>query len=282
MMTESTVLMVGMPQSGKSTFLAALWYALRSPDRRSAVVLDRLPDHLQFLNHLVEDWLNCRESAHTSAALTQNVELQLRGPDAIVGTFALPDYSGEFVRDAWVTRRWPAELAESVRSAQVVILFVHPDHIRDHMTVAEANRNRAALDSGPPDAQRAAREYDPRLVPTQTQLVDFIQFVQARSRRKILPIAMIVSAWDLIPGTPLPSEWLAERMPLLHQFLAANAGRLPTAVFGVSAQGADWTSKQEESLEVEADMRAWVIDMNGRRETDIAIPLAWALSAPHQ
>jgi hypothetical protein len=280
MISEPTVLMVGMPQSGKSTFLAALWYAVRNPDRTSAVVLERLPEQMPFLNELVEDWLHCREATHTSAAMTHDVRLQLRGPNGTVGNFAFPDYSGEYVRDAWVTRRWPGDLAEFVRSASVVMLFVHPHQIREHMTVEGANRNRAALETGPPDPERAAREYDPRLVPTQTQLVDFIQFVQQRSRSRVLPIAMIISAWDVVPRAQLPAEWLAARMPLLHQFLSSNADRLPTAVFGVSAQGDDWKTTQATSLEVEADQRAWIIDMSGNRESDITLPLAWALSAP--
>ena len=37
-----------------------------------------------------------------------------------------------------------------------------------------------------------------------------------------------------------PADWLAEHVPLLDQFLASNAGQLPHAVFGVSAQGADF------------------------------------------
>jgi Double-GTPase 1 len=57
-------------------------------------------------------------------------------------------------------------------------------------------------------------------------------FTQLRRR-----LAVIISAWDLVPEGFTPDRWLSTQMPLVDQFLKANGDLFRTNLYGVSAQG---------------------------------------------
>lgn len=273
------MLMVGMQHSGKTTYLASFWYAIRNPDGQAAVSLARIPADVSYFNELLENWLRCREAGHTSVAATRIPELDLRTDGGTTVTLSMPDYSGEYVRDAWTKRRWPAELAEYLRSARAIILFLHPDQIQERVSLEEAGRNARALGADAPEGDAEAVEFDAAAVPTQVQLVEFLQFAVNRSRARVLPVAVAISAWDSILGYERPDVWLRERLPLLEQYLAANVQKVPTAVFGVSAQGESWQGEHPSMLDSDAAERSWIVDSQGRRRSDITLPVAWALGA---
>ena len=113
-------------------------------------------------------------------------------------------------------------------------------------------------------------------MPADARAADLLQaLLDQRSER--LPIAIIVSAWDRVRGHESPQEWLAERVTLLDQFLASNGDRLPSAVFGVSAQGGDFTAGLPDQLAGEDPWdRAYLVGPDGERR-DMAAPITWLL-----
>jgi hypothetical protein len=275
-----TVLLGGLVSAGKTSYLAALWYALRRTHGKAQVSLSKLPPNVEFLNLLMEAWISCHEADHTSAGSRSDIVLELAVAGSPPFELALPDYSGEFVRDAWIRRRWPADMIQYIRGARAVLLLVHPGFVVPRVTVEEYGRFAAALEAGEPDPARKPTAFDAGAVPSQTMLVEFLQFVRSRADTKLLPVAVLVSAWDEVAiQKKTPSEWLASNLPLLHQFLISNAATLPSTVFGVSAQGSDWAAGREGALGTLAAERAYVVDADGRPAPDITVPLAWAISA---
>src|SRR5678815_1113600 len=119
-------------------------------------------------------------------------------------------------------------------------------------------------------------------------MVDAIQELSQTSRREALPIAVVVSAWDEVEGLT-PIEWLHARVPLLAQFLEANSERFPSAIFGVSVQGAEFFDPKDDeeaegiTVEIAADEpdpwdRAICVDADGS-EAELVAPLVWAIHA---
>jgi len=113
-------------------------------------------------------------------------------------------------------------------------------------------------------------------MPADARAADLLQaLLDERSER--LPIAIIVSAWDRVRGHESPQEWLSERVTLLDQFLASNGDRLPSAVFGVSAQGGDFATGLPDQLAGEDPWdRAYLVGPDGERR-DMAAPISWLL-----
>jgi hypothetical protein len=275
-MDPSTILVVGLPSAGKTTFLAAAWNAIRKEPVSSDLSLRRLPPELEYLNRLSDAWLACQPADHTSAGFVHPVELELRGPGEGGLDLSMLDYSGEVIRDAWANRRWPGDFDTTVRRAVAAILLVHPGHITPHVSIEEYSRRARALEAGPPDPTLRAEPFALENVPTQAMLVDTLQFVRDRSRHRRLYVALVVSAWDLVePEGKNPRQWVASNLPLLDQFLASNADSLPNQVFGASAQGGDWPS---EALLAQSPLsRCYAVDATGTRSAQFLSPIRWAM-----
>jgi hypothetical protein len=164
------------------------------------------------------------------------------------------------------------------------LLFVHPRTIVEPVKIdATVDVLSAVLGETSPIGQQSSGQtpiepWSPAHTPSQVKLVEILQFLLARPfRDRPLPLAVVVSAWDLLPKTQRPNEWLRERLPLLDQFLEANAEAVPVAVFGISAQGADLSKAVELQQHIEASDRIIVTTPDGSTTHDITAPVKWLL-----
>jgi hypothetical protein len=268
------LLVTGLSGHGKSTYLAALWCRIRDAKADASVRLRGLPDDAKYLNELADSWLKCEPVAHTTAAAVQSVNLPIACHGADLD-LTIPDYSGEFITRGWADRLWTHELDAFVKASRGVLLFVHPLHVQDALTIEECNRNAAALEAELPSATLQASEYKPESSPTQVQLVDFLQGVHWRSSGS-RAVAVIVSAWDVVSEDRLePGAWLSQRLPLLNQYLLSNPDLYPFKVFGVSAQGGPLPGAADKLLKMEPADRTTVATSGAAPSHDITVPLGW-------
>ena len=89
-------LIVGMPESGKSTFIAALRHLLLSGTISTELTLTRLADEEKHVNDLETDWLELKQVQRTKPATEGWVEFHVR--DAVSGresVLLVPDLRGE-------------------------------------------------------------------------------------------------------------------------------------------------------------------------------------------
>src|SRR3954469_5056688 len=77
MSSEQSVVMMGLPGSGKTTFLAALWHQLESAEIATAFTTDRLQRDREYLNRIRDAWIAFEEVPHTSAGIEQSALLHL-------------------------------------------------------------------------------------------------------------------------------------------------------------------------------------------------------------
>jgi len=240
---------IGLPRSGKTTFLAALWHLLNAGEVPTKLVLDKLIGDHQHLNTIVEAWRRCEEVPRTSIAAEVSVSIHVH--ELVTGHRAIltfPDLSGESFERQLATRCCPAAYIESFNGCGGIMLFVTADRPHDGMTILDL----APILNGFEESGRSLRgsEWGPQLVPEQVQLVELLQFLQQppfeiRKRR----VVVLVSAWDLMVGSQCaPAQWLARELPLLHQFLVTNSDSFESRIYGVSAQGGDVTGEQRKDL----------------------------------
>ncbi len=252
-------LLVGLPRSGKTTFIGALWTLLNAPGAGTALALHRLAGNRERLELLAERWCSGVEAKRTEMQEEGWVDLHLR---AVAGaeeevTLSLPDLSGERFQGQWKDRLATAEYLEAAATCDGVLLFVHPREIVSPRNLSELNAEARELqallaggivhseEAGKPGATvvppAAEVVYDAELAPTQLKLVDLLQILTAAAGRRRLRLGVVVSAWDLVekalPWTP--EEYLKATMPLLHQYLCANKDAFDSRVFGASCEGMD-------------------------------------------
>lgn len=247
-MAESRLLFVGLPEGGKTTFLAALWYFLRYNRDETGLAVVTLPGERDYLNSIADTWLAGVNQTHTKSGNVVEVSLDLKtGVGDLVGTVMVPDISGELFRDGWADRAWNKSFFEMACDADGVLLFFHPNHGGIPVGVADITATTNFLNEGKPSMAElgeqhqgdALEPFDPRNVPPQVILIDQIQcLLESPCYHKCLRLSVVVSAWDTVKYEKLtPAEWLEKHAPLLWNFLSSNDDTLQFRIFGVSAQG---------------------------------------------
>ena len=238
--------MVGLPDAGKTTFLAAFWHVLRTDEVPGALRLaDVLTGDRAYLNKIALQWTRCEKPDRTS---TKGVPVVMRVIESGTGRdtkLSIPDLSGESYEEQWEKRECSSEFARLAGDANGVLLFIHPDLVKETDSIAAANLALQAWGGDTAPAAGAEEEkptpWSARGVPTQVKLVALLQFMWLHARRS-LRVAVIVSAWDMVKPPQEPATWLAKRLPLLAQYLDANTESIENRVYGVSAQGAPLSS----------------------------------------
>jgi hypothetical protein len=276
------IILIGLPGSGKTTFLAALWHMLEDRSNATSLTLERLSGDRTYLNQIADDWRACVQVQRTKLEPEEMVVLHLNGDGLGAFDLAIPDLSGEAFEAPIIERRMLARHDELVQSATGVILFVHPD-VQRGTQLRQALHMEAALDSGGGDDRdgnaSTVAPWSIEKLPTQVKLVELLQFLLDRAPRKVRA-AVVVSAWDLVSNLGTPDGYVSRTMPMLWQFLQANGDLLESVLFGVSAQGGDITDVKDKNalLDLDASKRVkvyWGDEVNH----DITKPLAWLLGA---
>jgi hypothetical protein len=284
-MKTSRQFLIGPPGSGKTTFLAALWHLVQAAEVPTELRLFKLHGVRTHLNKIRSDWIGCRPLDRTVIGAEEYVAMQLEEPTTgEVAELVLPDLSGESFRLQWKERRWSEEYDQLLQDAVGGLLFVHPAGITEPTRIDVADILIAEIggDGGVvTNSSLPATPWDADLAPTQVQLVDLLQFVaahEARTKRSTLRLGIMISAWDLVEGEGRrPREWFSRRLPLLAQYLKANAERFESRVFGVTAQGGELPRDKERlQMFTEHSKRIRIIE-EIEESHDLTSPIRWVM-----
>src|SRR5216684_968364 len=233
-MSESNqFVMIGLPASGKTSFLAALWYLVQHKEVEHRLTLERMEGDSKHLNHISSLWASFEVVPRTPTNTNRTVSMVLN--DSVTKktiTLTFPDLSGESFMSQWVERHFTVNYDNFLKESVGGVLFISPLDYRKPVRIASAmpllkEMGAAGRSNGETDDSSIA--WDPTKAPTQVQLVELFQF------------ALVVSAGDQLKGVKAtPVEWLVDEMPFLSQFLESNRRLFDFNVYGLSAQGGDY------------------------------------------
>lgn len=285
-MAEKSVVIIGLPSSGKTTFLAALWHLVTARDIPTALRFGGLgAGETSHLNAIAGRWRDAKIQDRTAVAGNRLVSINLLDAADNVVRATFPDVPGEAYRRMWEDRDCEPEIADILRAGGV-LLFIHSDTIRAPKWVVDEVELSKELGLEVPNGDTAP--WHPRLAPTQVQLVDLLQMLRmppldTGPRR----LAIMLSAWDKARGEGLmPEDYLKDKLPMLGQYLHRGADGWVFQVYGLSAQGGDYdpvetgarTVPQAEELRA-LDRASTRIQLVGpAQEThDLTEPLRWLM-----
>lgn len=267
---------LGLPGSGKTTFLAALWHLIDAGEVATKLVLDKLVGDHAYLNAIVDAWRRCDEVPRTSMAAETKVTIHVHAPASgqkIVLSF--PDLSGESFKEQFASRTCTVEYVEGFKTTGGILLFVNANRASDGITLTDIGTTITNADEQ--SAPQTGNEWTADVVPEQVRLVDLLQFLLRKpfSRRQ-RRLAVIVSAWDaVLSPKPTPDRWVARELPFLYQFLANNVDSFDVRVYGVSAQGGDVTGNQRSTLLRQApSLRCECVGPDADQH-DLTAPVVW-------
>lgn len=285
-MSARSVVIIGLPESGKTTFLAALWHLITDRDVDTVLRFHTLKDgDAAHLNDIAARWRDAKVQDRTAVGGNRLVSMNLKDATDTPVRVTFPDVPGEAYRRMWEDRDCEPEIAE-VLQAGGVLLFIHADAITLPRWVVDEVAQSRALGLEVPEGQDVP--WHPRLAPTQVQLVDLLQLLRTApldvGPRKL---AIMLSAWDKAESERLaPRSYLDAKLPLLAQYLRQGAVVWAYRVYGLSAQGGDYDKTDAESEprpEAEAlrrldrpSTRIRLIE-DGPSTHDLTEPLAWLM-----
>jgi hypothetical protein len=284
---ERSVVIIGLPESGKSTFLGALWHLMTEGDKDTVLRLESLGHgDRNHLNALASRWRDAKVQDRTSTAGNRLVVMNLANQAGVSLRVTFPDTAGEAYQHMWEERECDPDVAETLRGGNV-LLFIHSDTLQAPMWVVDD----AALSKrmGLPHVENEGVPWHPRLAPTQVQVVELLQFLRAGAldtgpRR----LAIMLSAWDkAAPEGLSPAAFLEAKLPLLAQYLRRTASGWTSRIYGLSAQGGDY-----DPIEAGADKKPQAEELRNldRPSTrirllgdapethDLTEPLAWLMT----
>jgi len=294
---NSNFVIIGLPGSGKTTFLAALWHLVEADETACRLKLGHYSGDLKYLNSIAEAWRTFQKVPRTSQVGDTDIVIRLRDTKTgATGDAFFPDLAGETFDLLVESRRCSPAVFQNTQSDDGILLFISADSKQDGLSIVELNSMIPVVDplsqqkpiqSPTTDASKDREtddlvEWEAKKIPAQVRIAQILSDLTRTPftprRRKIV---VVLSAWDVVASMGMtPLAWLAAQMPLVDQFLRSNKDLFETQVFGVSAQGV--SLDDGEAIGRVAKMTpSHRILIVGQHESghDITEPLAWLISA---
>jgi GTPase SAR1 family protein len=262
-MSTANILMLGLPSSGKTTFIAALWYHLTSPGSKQ-LSLDTLAggDH-EYLNKIRDEWAGFSIVTRTQLNDQKNqnilMKLKIQQPESKI-ILDVPDFSGETFKEQFKNREWSEEFDAKLDKVSGIILFVTtldrnsmPKFIAQTIELeALLNVNLSNEVSEQSESEELPTvEFSHDFVSTQAKLVDILQLIRNRKKVKApIKVSLVISAWDKVislnpENSMSPKLWIQNQFPLLDQYILSNKDLYEVNFFGVSAQGGSYETEEK-------------------------------------
>jgi hypothetical protein len=283
---EASVTLIGMPETGKTTYVAALYHQLHDPPAGGTAKLRSQPVTRAYLEGIRGSWLSGKPVGRTPVEGGEDIRLHIEN-DGVAVTLQVPDVSGETFASAFATRQIDRRIATSVEAADGLLVFTTPDRLSSRILLTDGVARRA--NSGERtdghegrsavNTEQQSAAFDHSSVPGETQLIDLLQWVldrQADAGRLLLRCCLLISAWDTMPAPIDPGHWVASQARMLNDFLSAHKSSLDARIYGLSAQGGDYAN--EDLSEHSPHDRPYLIDLDGQRSTDLWAPVHWVVS----
>jgi len=271
-------LIVGMPNSGKSTYIAALRHLLIANEVHTELELTGLAANEKHLNKLEADWLDCKQVQRTKTATEGWVEFRVKDrKSGTHSTLSIPDLRGEAFEQPACNGLCQKDVYDAVTAADGILLFTNADREDDTLMISEFSDILLEYDKSDPPTPIKPFKTDE--MPEEVKIVEFLQVANRRPQRpRRRKIAVIVSAWDVVAEAPAPSTWLEANRPMLAQFLAANADLWNARVYGISAQGGKLPDRKRELAKIKQPSERIRVVGHGAGTHDLSAPLQWLMA----
>lgn len=269
----SECVLVGVPDSGKSTYLAALRHLLVQAPAQAALRIQRLGENDEHLNGLEAAWAECEALERTKSATEAWVTMHTVSSAGEALTVQLPDLRGEAFEDPACHDACDLRLSQAAIRADSILLLTTANQQADHL-MDDLNDLMDEAEAAE-EHERSEQVFDPKDMAEQAKLVEFLQFLNRRpAHPKRRRLAVLVSAWDLVADQS-PEDWFVEHRPMLSQFFSAKAGLWNVRVYGLSAQGGPLAQQKVAAKNVRRSYERMKIVGHGAASHDLSAPLYW-------
>ena len=116
MNADPQILLIGLPSTGKTSFLAALWYMVKQTTVDCGLSLDKLDGDSTYLNRISRSWLEYKPVARTLLDSDKLISMSLKKRTTGERVkLTVPDLSGESFRLQWTRSMRTSPLVKELR-----------------------------------------------------------------------------------------------------------------------------------------------------------------------
>ncbi len=262
-MNEEYILIAGLPESGKSTFIGALSYVLSH--NQGKALFQTNANTNTYVTSLAESWMNMEQVNRSHAEDHDQLDFEVKKNEGEPFKLIIPDFMGESFQRVIEQKEKPELNNWYIKTKSLFLLM---RQIRSEFV---AEDNKVAEPTTPP------AKVDPltvKLMSYQAKNIMLLKYLG--NQMKIDNLILGISAWDELSTKRNPKEYLKYKMPAFYNFVERYWP--DTKVYGVSAQGGKYKkdddfidSMQEKAIKGE---RAYVVGDDGQPDYDITIPLS--------
>lgn len=276
---EKKCFIAGVPDAGKTTFIAALWHIISRNSSALELQFTTNPENTTYLNEIWEYWVSMRKIERSKIPVPDDITINVkRASDGEELVLDIPDFMGEQFQKI-IDHTLPDNIKQWIEKSDRMLYLIHllDDNIKDDME-KDAFQDNEEIDRV--KEKEDALPLAPEKMMQASQNMMVLKYIANHAKMK--KVAIGLSAWDVkMNEGKTPEEFLKHRSPVLYNFIKLHFSEC--IFFGVSAQGFDYKDKSEKEFEMidkaRKCNRAFIV-FNNEKETspDLTKPFNYLIS----
>lgn len=277
--------MMGIPESGKTTFLVAFTFMLEDQTEGTRLHLNpsEPPEGMtKEFKEEMDHWGKFEPLTHTRVGQIHKMKYTLYDEKEERYILEIPDRYGEIFSNIVLNRYIEDETREEWLAADKILFFVNLKRMnigsQEELLTELPQEMQQLLKNGKESLEKKKNADKKFILPDQFMLVELLQMLQ-EIRKNGTFIKFIISAWDSLNlqsidyEKQLPEIIFEKYLPFVYQFLKSNSNSIKAEFWGVSAQGSDLLDKEEikkMSQALDSMERVIVVDSKGEVSHDLS------------
>ena len=277
-MEEKKILIAGLPDAGKSSYIGALNGVMSQEGDLDLSPSKEKPSEWTYLNSLTEKWLDCQIVEHSSDGETKYINWPLKNKEGQEIVITIPDMKGETYYDI-INKEFEPKLAEFCKGATGILFFVNNMNrliLKEHamkLIKEEDGEDKEEKSPATTKAEADKLKLNVANMPDVTKNLLVIRYL--RELMGNVKIVVAVSAWDEKKNYPKVEDYFKKVCPAIYNYVINN---FDSHMFcGVSAQGAEYGQNGLNlNTLTEIGKRAYVFTIE--KMYDLSLPLGFLIS----
>jgi GTPase SAR1 family protein len=271
----TSLLLIGKPHSGKTTFITQLCGRVESTT--SAIKLYKPIDDLTSIIESTRALANGDEVKATPTDKNSFLSLPLQVADEKID-LACPDYGGEQINLIIENREVDSKWSKLVIGSNSWILFIKPSDLSSSYDLSNKTIKPEILEG-------ASGETDEYTISDQSFFIELLQVLlhtkeqDAHFLNDTVQLTIVLTCWDEFESSSNPKDELKKRLPLLLSFIESNWASTRVKVLGLSSLGFSLKINENKVKyqELGAENFGYLIHEDGQKDTDISQIITEAL-----
>ncbi len=262
-----TILLIGKPHSGKTTFIGQL-YARVEANNSSM----KLYKPIENLTPIIEATLALSKGDEVMTTPTEKstiITLPLQYGEEMID-LDCPDYGGEQVNLILENREVDSIWLNSIKQSENWILFIKPSDLTTFYDLSNKTIKPDVLENGNGNSE----EYS---ISDQSFFIELLQILlhskgnDSHFRNSTTKLTIVLTCWDEFVTEATPKEELKKCLPLLLNFIETNWIESKVNILGLSSQGGSLKENElkKKYQEFGSENFGFIINEDGVKNVDL-------------